>query len=895
MIFRFGPCTLDPERRAVRCDGKAARIEPQVFDLLHFLVRSGGRVVTKDEIVDEIWQGRAISDDALTSRIKSARQALGDDGRRQWAIRTVHRVGYQFVAPVETGEAAEDVPAASSRPSFPQGVPEAADLLDREEPRAAIAAARSDARAGRGRIVAVTGEAGIGKTSLIRRAVADAVGDGADWRVLRGACEDTAVAEPMGPLRDAVRGLQPPLPPRPEGLQRLDGFAAAFERIAETPTILVIEDLHWADDASADFLRFAARRIDTVPLLLLLSARSDDERGRRQLRAVLEGVAPDVVVRLPLPPLRFATVARLASEAGKAPGEVMALTDGNPLFVTELLRSAETIPVSVQDAVLGRADRLDPETRQFVDLVSVFVRAPDDALLAAVYAGDILSAVDAGAAAGLLIDTETGISFRHELTRRAVLDAQGATARRRLHGRALRALRTRSENPRALLLHHAEGARDTEAIVELAPAAAAEAERVGAHREAARYYEMALSHLPVEAAGPDLLSSAAHAHYLVGEGGRAVERQKDAVRLHEASGDRIAQGDALRLLSRFYWSKGELAPALASSERALALLSGTDGPEEAMALSARAQLAMLNLDYEAAKRFAGPAMDLAKRLGRDEILSHATNNFGMAFKFSNPPRAHALLDESIRLAEACGAPDHVARGWLNKSAMCEYQLDYASMDRLAGTAQAYCAAQELDGYAVYCAGLQAVARLRLGDWDTASALVEPLIADADGPGMETSLFPAHAVACWLAIRQGGMHEDHLGALRAFVGRADELQRTADLAAIEGERAWLGLAPKDAALALLNNVIGRVSEPVHAQVSILWLHRLAPGQVHVAPDRVHPAIGRELTGDPGTAADLWADLSMPYEAAIANVVAGRVAEARGILERLKAWGSLTHMP
>ncbi|MEL6206469.1 MAG: winged helix-turn-helix domain-containing protein, partial [Pseudomonadota bacterium] len=97
MVYRFADFELDPPRRALHRCGAPVDLEPQVFDLLVMFVRSEGRAVTKDEIIDAVWQGRAISDAALTSRIKSLRQALGDGGRTQSMIRTLHRVGYQFV------------------------------------------------------------------------------------------------------------------------------------------------------------------------------------------------------------------------------------------------------------------------------------------------------------------------------------------------------------------------------------------------------------------------------------------------------------------------------------------------------------------------------------------------------------------------------------------------------------------------------------------------------------------------------------------------------------------------------------------------------------------------------------------------------------------------------
>ncbi len=102
MIYTFSNCVLDLDRRTLERDGIAQHIEPQVFDLLVLLVQAESRTVTKDEIVAQIWGGRAISDDAITSRIKSARKAIGDDGRAQRFIRTLPKIGYRFDGQMES-------------------------------------------------------------------------------------------------------------------------------------------------------------------------------------------------------------------------------------------------------------------------------------------------------------------------------------------------------------------------------------------------------------------------------------------------------------------------------------------------------------------------------------------------------------------------------------------------------------------------------------------------------------------------------------------------------------------------------------------------------------------------------------------------------------------------
>ncbi|WP_181782074.1 ATP-binding protein, partial [Pseudonocardia pini] len=145
------------------------------------------------------------------------------------------------------------------------------DLLERQDDLDSLLGAVDAVRAGAGRVVLLTGEAGIGKTALVRalRAALDP-----EVRVLAGACDDLLAPRALGPLRDAAHGTGGPLE-RALDTESPDAvFAAALAQLSR-PTLLVVEDVHWADDATLDVLRYLARRIDTVPALLLLTLRDE--------------------------------------------------------------------------------------------------------------------------------------------------------------------------------------------------------------------------------------------------------------------------------------------------------------------------------------------------------------------------------------------------------------------------------------------------------------------------------------------------------------------------------------------------------------------------------------------------------------------------------------------
>ena len=275
-VFRFGSCELDEGRRELRRDGRLQHLEPQVFDVLAYLIHHRDRVVPKMELLDEVWGSRFVSESALTSRIKTARQAVGDTGREQTAIRTVHGHGYRFVAPVD------ELPG-SGAPSGSGGRtgPDGAVLVGRSFPLDRLQRRLAEAALGARRTVLVSGEAGIGKTALVEAFVGRL---DQDVRVARGRClEPRGTAEPYLAVFEALSRLCR----GPDGREVVDVLASAAPswllqmpsllsdgRMAELrarslgasgqrmlrelvdaiellgadrPLILLLEDLHWSD------------------------------------------------------------------------------------------------------------------------------------------------------------------------------------------------------------------------------------------------------------------------------------------------------------------------------------------------------------------------------------------------------------------------------------------------------------------------------------------------------------------------------------------------------------------------------------------------------------------------------------------------------------------------
>ena len=216
---------------------------------------------------------------------------------------------------------------------------------------------------GRGRFVAVAGEAGAGKTALARRFCDGARGA----RVLWGACDPLFTPRPLGPMIDVAEAAGGEFAAAIEqGGKPYEVAAALLRELASRgPTLLVLEDLHWGDEATFDVVRLLGRRVETVRALVLVTFRDDELDRLHPLRVVLGELATGGAVdRLPVRPLSQAAVARLAETASVDATALYLATNGNPFFVTEVLAAGGAqVPSTVRDAVLARAARLSPEAR----------------------------------------------------------------------------------------------------------------------------------------------------------------------------------------------------------------------------------------------------------------------------------------------------------------------------------------------------------------------------------------------------------------------------------------------------------------------------------------------------------------------------------------------------
>lgn len=759
-------------------------------------------------------------------------------------------------------------------------------LLERAPQLEELRVRIGEAVAGRGSMTLVLGEAGVGKTSLVRAAAAarsDAV------RLLWGACDALSTPQPLAPLHDiaietggalaaAVAGDGP----------RFACFTALLTELAapHPPTLVVIEDVHWADEATRDLLVFLARRVRATRAAVVVTAR-DDEPAQTLTSTLGRLVTIGGIRRLQVERLGPESVAALAGGVDAA--ELFALTAGNPFFVTEVVAArAQRVPTSVRDAVLARAATLHPAARHALDTTALVAEGavPVDLVIGVTPASP--DDVDECVAAGMLVSSRGHVSFRHELARRAVEDAVLPGRAAVTHRRLLAELERRGVDP-ARLAHHAERAGDVVRTARYALAAADGARRVGAHRSAARQYERAL------ASGALADSAAATAWEQLARECSAFADDAGALRACEAAraiwrrlGSADDEGRALALLARVLWDRGHGSDAHETIREAIERFRDRpDSPAKAVALSIGALLLMLARQGDEAVELGWRAAGVAARTGDDRSLASALNAVGSSLWLLDPGAAQEPLVRSRDIAARLGDDISVASALINLGSGAGEIREYPTAERWLGEAGTWCAERDLDRSGGYATAWRARVRFERGDWPTAARLADSVRQDA---GVTTRIV-ALTVLGRLHVRMGNPGADApLGEAWALAAETGDLQRLWPAAAGRAEQAWAhGEAGRIPALVGETYELAlRCRQPWAVGELGFWLWRA--GELDVLPSGAAEPFAAHVRGEPARAAALWDELGCPYEAAVALADGegdGALPRALQVLDRLGA--------
>jgi DNA-binding CsgD family transcriptional regulator len=769
------------------------------------------------------------------------------------------------------------------------GTATAGALLERESFLEALHETLHDVEGGAGRLVLIAGEAGVGKTALVRRFGADAAGSA---RVLEGACDALFTPRPFAPLADVAAQTGGPL----AELIRSDArphevLVVLIEELQREPAVLVLEDLHWADEATLDVVRLLGRRVEGTGSLVIATFRDDELQAAHPLRAVIGGLAAEPgVERHRLPPLTFEAVRELAGTHDVDAEQLFERTGGNPFFVTEVLAAGERdVPPTVRDAVLARASGLAPEARRLLDGVSVVPPRAELALLEAL-AWPEIEHLDDCLASGMLVAAGDGVAFRHELARLAIEESISPLERVAFHRAALRALRAAGADT-ARLAHHAEAAGDVEAVLEFAPAAAAQAAAAGAHREAICQYERALrfgENLAPERRA-ELLERGGHEYYLVDRFGDGVAWLWSAVELHRSSGDRVREGDALRQLSSIQRCGALTEESERTGRQAVELLEPCPpGRELAAAYGNLAMLALNVNDLDAAAAAGTRGLELAEQVGYTEVVVHTLNTIGTKELIEGEARGREKLERSLRLAQEAGLEEHIGRAYIHFADIAQRNRDYELADAYFGPGIEYCSERGLDLWLRYMHVYRARTELDRGRWAEALDAIPSSVAESGTP------LPRIVALIVLGLAQARRGDpDHWPALddaEELATASGELQWLAPVAAARAEALWLE-GRHDAVAAETGEALARA---VRGR-ALWWAGDLACWRRRAGIEEDPPTHAAEpwalqLTGDWERAAERWTEIGCPYEAALALADSNEEEALRTALGELRRLGA-----
>lgn len=745
------------------------------------------------------------------------------------------------------------------------------ELLEREADLEALETARREVIAGQGRIALISGEAGIGKTSLVDRFLATS---GHAMRILKGNCDALFTPSPLGPLYD----IAPQLGRRLLALLESDTpraalFSNVLDQICDPaqPTLLFIEDIHWADEATLDLIRFLTRRLARTSILIVATYRDDEVGPQHPLQILLGELASSrAAIGIELTRLSIDAVRILAADQPLDPAALHRLTSGNPFFITEVLANAgRGIPKTVRDAVLARAAKLSVAGRNVLEAAAVIGSRIEYSLLEEVLGGAAEGLADC-VRHGMIESAGSGIAFRHELVRDAILTHLDPRRRRELNRLALEGLKAfgGGRGDLALLAHFAEGAGDTEAVLAFGPAAARAAAAAGAHRAAAAQYlrvlDFADAQAPAERA--QLFAAYAREAAIVDKPIEASEAHRKAAECWRQAGDCLKEGESLAALALPLVRSGQNAAAEEASRRAIEVLGVMPPTRElAAAYQVQAHLRMLNRDCLIAMHWGKKAIELASRFDDKAIIAAAENTVGSALLVSGDERGRPYMDRSLAFARQAGLEDLIGHAYTNLGSCYGEQHQFSEAERHLVEGIAYAADRDLDRASHYMGAWLAITRLYQGRWNEACDIATSVVECRNIAAI--SRIVALVALGRVRARRGdpGANAALDEALELSL-QTNTLQRLAPVRAARAEIAWLAgdLETARAEAIAVYDLATRCRHNWYAGELAFW--RWKAGGPVVAPEYSAPPFLLQIEGNWQGAAEAWQRLGCPYEEA-----------------------------
>ena len=704
-----------------------------------------------------------------------------------------------------------------------------------------------------GSVVLLSGEVGFGKTSLLHAGL-----DTLDhkWRVLLAASEPLDVPAAFTPLYDLIGELPPELQHDiRSGTGRMPVYLGMLDLVKNDRVILVIEDVHWADEATLGLVRYLGKRMGATESVLIVTFRSEEINVNPPLRLVVADLGP-LATRIELPALTVSGVEELAKGTELDPGHVHEATLGNPFFVDEVLRHPDiSLPPTIQYAVLANAAHLPNDALEFVNTVAL---SPDGVPLA--YIGELGdptgSHCDLAFSRRLVTSARGQVSCRHELIRQSLVEALPPATKRRLHKRLLDHLEGTARDSRdmmARLAYHAIGAGDVEKAAEYSLIAGDDAATGGAHRQAAFHFANAIEFADVidKSTLADALLSAAREHNYINAFETAVDLSR---RRLELATSQLEEARSRAWVAFFEGRLNNLHAAAEEAEAALEILRGSEESEElAVALTVLAGVTFAGGDVRKAISIAEEALSVARSCDSTEMEISASTTLGTARYHLGESDGLAQVEAAARRGIEAHAGESGAKALNNLGVLARSAWRLGDARKWFLDLQEYSTANELDAWYIAAVITSAGIAVEMGLWDDADAFLEIVAGQRTCFSSEVEML---VIAATLRIRRADP-----GAAEMVEAVFDRLETYSDVwTRIEAcvmamEAAWTGIIPVERVAAMYQDTIQLVPDGDHYSRAMLAFWALRLGW-EPPPGGITGPTGLEITGRASEAAAKW---------------------------------------
>lgn len=750
-------------------------------------------------------------------------------------------------------------------------------LLERNEDLEKLARIFEAASKGAGQTVFVMGEAGIGKTSLVKTFLENVR---AEAVVYVGSCDSLFSARPLGPLIDIATYTPGELldvvsSEKDRGVL----FALFLQKFfsSPNPVVVLFEDIHWADEATLDFVKLLSRRIQNQKCLFLLTFRDDEVGARHPLKHIAAEMPTGSFTKLFLRRLTEQAVVDWSIQCGSNSGkDIFKLTQGNPFYVTEVLASNENgdIPERVKDSILSVFYSKPLEIQSLWEILSIMPSGIDVALAEKI-GHDFPRGIEEGVASGVLILKKDGISFKHELYRITIEGSISTLRKKTLHSQMIKMIN--ELHPDAInlshLIHHALYADDRDLIRKVAPRAAREAAAVGAHIESSKLFSIAIQYSDsADESIVELYERHAYECYLTNQIESAISSQRKALDIWRQRKVVLKIGDTLRFLSRLLWFHGRSEEVDEIAVEAVQVLeNGFPTRERAMAYSNLSQLYMLSGNSESALYWGQKAIELATRMEDQEILSHALNNVGSVLLTYPDQEKEGIekLNRSLQISLENHFHEHAARAYTNLCSMSVTVRQYSIAEKYFKEGIYFCEQHDLNSWTYYLQSEEMKMMLDIGNVSQAEEQALKLYSNNSHTKMVR--IAAISVLAKIYTRRGDFSQakELIKEGMILARPTNEAMRIVPMLTTWIELCWLTQSP------LPEDEIRKADETLFPQKIkswyysdfIYWVHK-AGMAIPGGGEKYNGPFREEVNGEWKMAVTAWEKVNCSYQQAIA---------------------------